>query len=56
MSAFLNMGGYAATVWTPYGVTAAILIGLLVVSLRQASKRQQELDRLESQPDDSEQA
>ena len=54
MIAFLNMGGYAATVWTSYGVTAAILIGLVVVSLRRANKRQQELDRLESLPDDSE--
>jgi len=42
------MGGYAATVWPSYAAAAVILVGLLVVSLRQASRRKAELERLES--------
>lgn len=34
LSSFLRMGGYAFYVWTSYGVTAAILIGLLAATLR----------------------
>lgn len=30
---FLNMGGYAFYVWLSYGVTAALLIFLLIASL-----------------------
>jgi heme exporter protein D len=49
MAAFLDMGGYAATVWPSYGVTAVILIGLLVFSLRQLAKRREHLDALEAE-------
>ncbi|MFN4091001.1 MAG: heme exporter protein CcmD [Alphaproteobacteria bacterium] len=31
---FLRMGGYAVYVWASYGVTAAVLIGLAVSTLR----------------------
>jgi heme exporter protein D len=34
LTAFLDMGGYAAFVWPAYLICAALLIGLLVVSLR----------------------
>lgn len=34
MSAFFAMGGYALYVWGSYGVAAAVLIGLLLLSLR----------------------
>ncbi|MDA0219642.1 MAG: heme exporter protein CcmD [Proteobacteria bacterium] len=49
VSTFLDMGGYAATVWPAYGVTAVILVGLLVASLRALSRRKAELAALESQ-------
>jgi heme exporter protein D len=49
VNSFLDMGGYAATVWPAYGVTLAILGGLLVVSLRSLSRRKAELAILESQ-------
>ena len=47
MSAFLEMGGYAAYVWPAYGVTAAVLIGLLVASLRSLRRAEAELAGLE---------
>ena len=34
LGTFLQMGGYAFYIWTSYAVTAAILIGLLVATLR----------------------
>jgi len=49
MDDFLNIGGYAATVWTSYGAAAVILIGLLVMSLRQAARRKADLERLEAE-------
>ena len=47
LAEFLEMGGHAATVWPAYGVTAAILVGLLVFSLRSSSRRHRKLERLE---------
>ncbi len=47
LAEFLEMGGHAATVWPAYGVAAAILVGLLVFSLRSSSRRHRELERLE---------
>ena len=49
MTEFLNMGGYAATVWPSFGAAALILGGLLVVSLRQDSRHRAELERLEAE-------
>jgi heme exporter protein D len=51
MADFLHMGGYATTVWTSYGAAAVILVGLLVVSLRQAARRRADLERLEAERD-----
>ncbi len=51
MSEFLNMGGYAATVWTSYGMAAVILVGLLGLSIRQAARRRAELEKLEDRRD-----
>ena len=34
VSAFLDMGGYAAFVWPSYAITAVVLVGMLVASLR----------------------
>lgn len=47
LDTFLAMGGYAGFVWPAYGVTALVLIALLVASLRGLRHRQSELDRLE---------
>ncbi|AWK87778.1 heme exporter protein CcmD [Azospirillum thermophilum] len=34
MSDFLAMGGYAAYIWPAYGLTAAVLLGLLVATVK----------------------
>ncbi len=34
MSEFLSMGGHGVFIWSAYGVAAVVLVGLLVVSLR----------------------
>jgi heme exporter protein D len=43
---FLAMGGYAGFVWPAYGLAAAILVGLLLVSLRQLRKAEADLEAL----------
>lgn len=40
MSEFLAMGGYAAFVWPTYGVAAAVLLGLLGLSVRNMRRRE----------------
>jgi len=47
LSEFLAMGGYAAYVWSAYGITALLLIGLLVATLRSLHARQRALAELE---------
>jgi len=47
ISDFLAMGGYAAYVWSAYGVTAAVVAGLLLWSLGDYRRRQRELERLQ---------
>lgn len=49
LSEFLAMGGYAAYVWSAYSLTALVLIGLLVATLREMSARQKALAELEPQ-------
>lgn len=49
MAEFLDMGGYAATVWPSYGVAVVILGGLLAFSLRQVARRKAQLDSLEAE-------
>ncbi|MCZ6467427.1 MAG: heme exporter protein CcmD [Alphaproteobacteria bacterium] len=34
VSAFLDMGGFAAFVWPSFAITAVVLVGMLVASLR----------------------
>ena len=34
ITAFLNMGGYAAFVWPALGIATAVLAGMAIVSLR----------------------
>ncbi len=44
---FLHMGGYAAYVWPAYGLTALVMLALLVASVRGLRVRRRELARLE---------
>jgi heme exporter protein D len=46
---FLAMGGYAAYVWTSYGVAAAVLIGLAAAATIKGRARRAELDALQTQ-------
>jgi heme exporter protein D len=46
---FLDMGGYAAYVWPALGLTAAVLAGLLIASLKSARRREAELAQLEAE-------
>jgi heme exporter protein D len=46
---FLDMGGYAGFVWPAYVLAAAILAGLLLVSLRQLRKAEADLAALAAQ-------
>ena len=43
---FLAMGGYAGYIWPAYAVTAAVLVGLLVGSLRTLRRREAALAAL----------
>ena len=46
--AFFEMGGYAAYVWPAFGAAAAIMIALLVQSLRAMRAREAALRKLEA--------
>ncbi|GAB4392949.1 MAG: hypothetical protein Tsb0032_10480 [Kiloniellaceae bacterium] len=48
VTAFLEMGGYAAFVWPSLGLTAVVMIGLLVATLRELRGRQRRLAELEA--------
>jgi heme exporter protein CcmD len=45
---YLDMGGYALWVWGAYGLTAAGLIGVLVLTLHTLKSRQHEFDVLKA--------
>jgi len=45
---FLAMGGYGGFVWPAFGLTAAVLIGLLVTTLRRLRALQDDLLRLQT--------
>lgn len=47
MSEFFAMGGYAAYVWGSYGLAVAVLVGLLVASLRLLRSNETMLKALE---------
>jgi heme exporter protein D len=47
MSAFLNMGGYAAYVWPAYGISALGLIAATMLTLRAYRKAKARLAALE---------
>jgi heme exporter protein D len=48
ITSFFDMGGYAAFVWPALGLTALVMGGLLIASLRQLQRRQRLLAELES--------
>lgn len=48
VTAFFEMGGYAAFVWPSLALTVAIMGGLLIATLRQLRGRQRRLAELES--------
>ncbi|MGF1610656.1 MAG: heme exporter protein CcmD [Kiloniellales bacterium] len=48
MIGFFEMGGYAGFVWPSFGITALVMIGLLVVSLRELRSRERTLAVLEA--------
>ena len=47
MAEILSMGGYAAFVWPAFGVTAVVMVILLITSLRELRTNQAALDGLE---------
>ena len=46
LSEFFHMGGYALYVWPSFGLTTAVLAGLLAVSLRALRANEAALDAL----------
>ncbi len=48
---FFHMGGYALYVWPSFGLTAAVLAGLLVASLRALRAREAALAALTESTD-----
>ena len=49
LSSFLEMGGYGGFVWPAFGLTAAVLLALLIDSLRRLKAAERTLARLEAQ-------
>ena len=46
--AYLDMGGYAAWVWSSYALASIALIGTLVITLHTLKSRQKKFDDLKS--------
>lgn len=46
LSSFLDMGGYGAFVWPSFGLSAALLIGIFVISARSLKANRIALDAL----------
>ena len=46
LSDYLAMGGYAAYVWSAFGIAVALLVGLFVQSRHAARRREAELAQL----------
>ena len=49
MSDYFEMGGYAAFVWPAYGLSALVMIGLVVTAWRNLKVRERDLARLRDQ-------
>ncbi len=48
MGSFLDMGGYGVFVWPSFAVSAAVLVGLLLISLRALKAARADLDGLDA--------
>ena len=48
MQEFLSMGGYGAYVWPSYGLSAVLLVGVLVASVRSMKSTEAEFARLKA--------
>ena len=49
MSEFFAMGGYGAFVWPSYGLTAGIMVALLIASLRSLKSTESTFERLKAE-------
>ncbi len=49
ISSFLDMGGYAAFVWPSFGLSAVLLIGIFVISVRTLKANHATLDALNNE-------
>jgi len=49
MQEFLNMGGYGAYVWPSYGITALVMVVLLIASLRSLRASEATYKRLQAE-------
>lgn len=49
MSEFLHMGGYGFYIWTSYGISAFVLIGLTFLSLYKLRQIERDLLPLENE-------
>lgn len=47
MAEFFAMGGYAAYIWPSYGVTAVVMVALLLLTLRELRDNEATLKALE---------
>ena len=45
MNEFFAMGGYGAYVWSAYGISALLIIGNIVLAVRQQGRVRQEIQR-----------
>lgn len=54
MSEFLHMGGYGPYIWSAYGITVMVLVGLVVTTLRSLRANERALKALEKQSTDGE--
>ncbi len=49
MAEFLSMGGYGAYVWPSYGLSAVIMVVLLITSLRGLKTTENTFERLKAE-------
>ena len=49
MNDYFAMGGYAAFVWPAYGLSALVMIGLVVTGWRNLKARERDLAKLRDQ-------
>ena len=53
MSTFFEMGGYGAYIWPCYGVTAVLMVGILMSSMRSLKGNRATLIELEKNSSDN---